>query len=631
MNSVWAIPYLFIVCALFSCGKDGQSVRDLDNLGDTPYQMDSIYVTYGTDPNRALVLLDSAVILGNISEYAEQILRATIYSKSLSRQNQDSALVICETLMESDSVKENLEKREDVIDLLMNIYRVRGDQNEFLQWSLQKADICREKGDEVERLRIEAEIGFTLTHLGRMEEGMAKLDNCIQQLDKPGSVARMDAFIIASKRKINVLNEQELYAEIIPLAQHILDRLDHFEQHQGEYAMDSYRLRFLYTQPNERERYLDFSRAQTNGFMAIAYAIMGEDQKAHHHLALFDQSHYGHSFSARRMIIPAQVALGLFDGAMSTCQQMVDRMGADTINYDYSMILRYRAIDAYSKGQLDEAYGFMNRHAQLTKVLSDSLHRSQAHDFAARYHDTEQQLKIQEVENESRVKSIIAAAIASLLIVTIIALLYFWRERKLIAHKNRVLVRMINVNRWMALEDEATEDAIEDDERAGDAAVEQNMVTDNAEEHPKEDNQEQKIGDMKHNLKINDEMFNYLDYTIREERLYSNPYLQRQDICDRFGISRVTLNNLLSHYRNNASLPQYINSIRLEEAVKLLREYPDMSITAIAENVGFSLANFRIQFIRNLGMTPMEYRKNFKFMELRSKKYYYFAKGTEGK
>ena len=38
------------------------------------------------------------------------------------------------------------------------------------------------------------------------------------------------------------------------------------------------------------------------------------------------------------------------------------------------------------------------------------------------------------------------------------------------------------------------------------------------------------------------QMFGIIDSTIRSERLYANTALQRQDICERFGISRHTLN-----------------------------------------------------------------------------------------
>ena len=105
-------------------------------------------------------------------------------------------------------------------------------------------------------------------------------------------------------------------------------------------------------------------------------------------------------------------------------------------------------------------------------------------------------------------------------------------------------------------------------------------------------------------------LFATIDTAIRTERLYTNATLQRQDICKRFSITRHTLNNLLAHHVENLSFPQYINTIRLEEALHLLRNNPAMTISAIATTVGFTPANLREQFKRQYGVTPQEYRQN---------------------
>ena len=72
------IPYYIIIYAalltLVGCGG-GKSVRQQPHLGNTPYQQDTILVTYVTNPERALTLLDSALLLGNISEYRGQCIR----------------------------------------------------------------------------------------------------------------------------------------------------------------------------------------------------------------------------------------------------------------------------------------------------------------------------------------------------------------------------------------------------------------------------------------------------------------------------------------------------------------------------------------------------------------------------
>ncbi len=46
------------------------------------------------------------------------------------------------------------------------------------------------------------------------------------------------------------------------------------------------------------------------------------------------------------------------------------------------------------------------------------------------------------------------------------------------------------------------------------------------------------------------------------------------------------------------------------EALHLIRKEPDTPVSAIAEAVGFTPANFREQFKREFGMTPTEYRQN---------------------
>ena len=578
MRNVLQVLLLVLILVFASCGRNN-SARHIPNLGDTPYQVDSVLVAYGYHPNRALVMLDSALLLGNINEYRAKFIRAKIYSKSLLKQRQDSAILICEQLLQHDSVIHAPQERENILDLLMITSRTKVDFEGYVKWATQKAEVCRLQGEETEQWRTEAEIGMVMAHLGQPEEGMEKIDEAIRQLDEPGSIDRMDAFIIAVKRKITVLNDQGRYAEVIPLAQRILDRLEHYEQHASAYAEDSYRLSWS-DSPADRDRYIDFSRAQANGFLAGAYAMTGDAAHARECLACFDQSGYGHSLGGRRMIIPAQMAMGMYDEAMATSDEVVYRMGRDTINDDYAVILRDRAVVARAKGHVDEAYNLMNRHANLVKVLSDSLHASEAHDYAARYHAQEQELKIQEAQTASRIKSIIIGVIFLLFVIAGAFSFYYRHQRLVINEKNRALVRMINGTPFVAPVDEI--EGAEDTDEVSDSEESEDTSA----------------------------LFETIDTTIRTEHLYANVSLQRQDVCTRFCITRHTLNNLLAQHVGSSSFPQYINNIRMEEALPLLRDNASMTIAAIATAVGFTPANFREQFKRQYGITPQEYRQS---------------------
>ena len=558
------VVHLITVCVILlvlgNC-SDSKSVRQLPHLGDTPYQQDTILVTYATNPERALTLLDSALLLGNISEYRGLVIRARIYSKSLAEQRQDSAILICKELLGHDSVRIEPTERENILDLLIAISRAKTDYEEYMHWATQKAELCQQQGQETERWRSEADVGFVMTHLGQENEGLAKLDEAISHLDAPGSIDRMDAFIVACKRKINALNELHRYKEIITLGQRILDRLDHYESNAKDYAEDSYRLSWS-DHPNDRDRYLDFSRAQAWGFLAQAHAYNSTPQKAKEYLALFDNSGYGKTFMGRRMIAPTQIALGMYDEALTTYDEVERRMAGDTLNEDYAIILHSRAIAARAKGRTAEALDLQTRYANLVKIVSDNLHASEAHDYAARYHAQEQQLEIQEKQAEAERSHIVSLAVAVIAVLAIVFAIYFFRQKRIVSEKNRALVRMINGT---------PPEPVKND---------------------------------------NSDLFNDIDTTIRNEQLYKNVNLQRQDICDRFSISRHTLNDLLAEHTNGLSFPQYVNNIRLEAALRLLRDEPTKTVSAIATEVGFTPANLREQFKRKYGMTPADYRQN---------------------
>ena len=565
-----------LAVVLAGCG-DRKTVRHLPHQGDTPYQADSILVAYGSNPQRALTLLDSAQLLGNISDYRAQYILAKIYSRSFTAEQQDSAIQMCKALLSHDSVKNAPSEQEEILDMLIAVSRSKRDDEAYLQWATKKAEICLKQGETTEYWRTEADIGLLMTFFGQVDEGLEKLDEAIGRLDSPGSIDRMDAFIIAVKRKINALNELNRYEEVPVLAQRILDRLDHYEKNAKDYAEDSYRLSWS-DNPNDRDRYLDFSRAQAWIFMAQGYALMSEKgtvdsekqaaaEKARQYLALVNQTGYGKSFGARRMIAPVQMALGMYDEALSIYDEVERRMGSDTLNVDYATILRSRAVVARSKGQVGEACDYLARYASLTKVVSDSLHRSEAHEYAARYHAQQQQMEIQEKEAEAERSHLMSAAVGVMALLALVFALYSLRQKHIMSSKNRVLVRMIN----------------------------EQMAT--------PEKQKAETG-------TDAELFKTIDTAIREERLYTDGNLQRQAICDRFGISRHVLNALMTDHADGCSFPQYVNNIRLEEALRMLRDEPEKSIASIAAEVGFTPPNLREQFKRKYGMSPVEYRQN---------------------
>ena len=560
------------ILTVIGCSRSFKAPARLPQSSDSLYTARAALKVYGTQPGKALSIIDSALAVGNVSPFRAQFVRAKIYANSLEGLQRDQAIAICEELLNHDSTqvvdKATTVNRNNVLDVMMDACRKNKDDEKWLRYAIERAQLCRDQGMETESLRMEAEIGAAMVRVGRREEGMIKLEQVIGALEKGApSVDRMDAGIVARKRRITVLDKAGRYLDIISDAQAILDKLDDYQSRPSAYAEDSFRLP---PDGQAHSRYCDFYRAQAHSYLATAYCMMTPPDyaKAREYARLVEESAYGKTFSGRWSLAHIWKALGQWDKLLAVDEEAEHKLGDDTLNTDYATILKDRVDAAKAKGQLPQALSYMGRYSRLQEQLNEQRLQTEAQEYAARYHALEQEQKIREAEVDSARKDAIITIVAVLLILLTTFAIYSVRQQHAIGEKNRALVRMIgelNNTRKDAQADAAKPDK---------------------------------------------ELFELIDGVIRKEKLYANVNLQRQDIVDRFDISRHYLNDLLSAYANGLSFPAYINEMRMQDALRMLEDEPEVSIGLIADAVGFTPANFREQFKKKFGMTPAEYRQN---------------------
>ena len=282
--------YVFLVVAtivtlLTGCTGRVETKQE-EQPQDTTYTQQAAMKVYDYDPVRALRIVDSAVIVGNLSDWQADKNRARIYSQTRLRERLDSlmhwsvdarldtARVIGERLLRHDSVKNSLEEQQDVLEILAMAARLKKDTMTWLQRSRQLVEVCRQQGAETEALRNEAEVGAALCRVGQESKGMAMLDSVIVSLTsgEPFRFNELDALVIALKRKIGVMTATGQTVEILPLARRIVTVLNDYEQHPDKYHDGTYR------EPpaDRREDYIRFYRTQAENFIATAYADLGK-------------------------------------------------------------------------------------------------------------------------------------------------------------------------------------------------------------------------------------------------------------------------------------------------------------------------------------------------------------------
>lgn len=118
-------------------------------------------------------------------------------------------------------------------------------------------------------------------------------------------------------------------------------------------------------------------------------------------------------------------------------------------------------------------------------------------------------------------------------------------------------------------------------------------------------------GGVEGETKLDRVMMETVRRAMEEDRLYTQPGLTIGDMARQLSIQEYRLRRLINrsmHYRN---FNQYLNSYRIREAARLLRdpEQTRLSISAVALEVGYvSLSSFNKAFKDIHGVTPSVYR-----------------------
>lgn len=101
---------------------------------------------------------------------------------------------------------------------------------------------------------------------------------------------------------------------------------------------------------------------------------------------------------------------------------------------------------------------------------------------------------------------------------------------------------------------------------------------------------------------------------MEQERIYTDPQLNRESLAQRVGTNKSYLTTIISECAGGKNLSQFINHYRIQEAVRILsdREHIDYPLKQLCTDLGFgSVSTFYKLFQEGVGMSPSAYRKSF--------------------
>lgn len=218
-------------------------------------------------------------------------------------------------------------------------------------------------------------------------------------------------------------------------------------------------------------------------------------------------------------------------------------------------------------------------------------------------------------KEEARFRQLIYAAVCVVLLLAVVALYIVYSHR--LARKNLVLLRQLKQYALNLKEEEAERlkvqevmaqaqaEAAEAKQTAAEAKAAQAL----AEAKMTEAETEAAATSQPTSTTAALKLFMRIDALVREKKLYLQADFNRTSLLDSLGVNK---NNLATAIMAGAkcSLSDYINELRLRNALRLMEENQDVPLSQVADEIGFgTYTSFYRAFNKRFGVSPKEYKK----------------------
>lgn len=538
---------LALTISLFSTASTPNRYKTSASLPDSLLTEQHIRSIYYTLPDSALSLLDEAE--ARRLPHLPQFRIDMLRGTVYERQGMYHLKErYIRRALQSDSMQHTPLRKLQVLTQLATALDRLNKYEEGIRICTEAIELAQEQGQKAK----ESELLFTL---GRMYQGM-KLDDkafrymyrSIELLQGTDNVRELAQLSTSYGDLSAYLAENERLDEAIALCEKRLDVIS--------------RMSLL---PGPPPGYIDQQYGYLYSKLAWYYLQNGQSEKAAETARKYQSTGFAQSQAGQTEIVPYLLGTRQYHKVL----QLLDASSAlaepaDTFNYGHLILLdRYaRTYRGLKRPELADSY------QQRITMLTDSIYArekaGQAHEFAIIYQTQEKDAQIREAQHKlarQRVLFITTSFIAILLAILLWEKhLHLRRTRE----RNQIAARQI-------------EELLAQKEELRKAYRRQPL-------HPED--------------------------APNEEPPFLNPDFNREDLMKITALSKNRLNPFLREYAGADGFSDYINRLRVEHSISMLKDNRMYSIDAIATASGFKSRNtYYVAFNKLLGMTPVQYRE----------------------
>lgn len=550
-----------------------------DNRGPEQYTREYIMKDYMKDPVRTLQLLDKAEVNSAMPLNIVDELRSAVY-RNMYRNK--SALYYARRAYVSDSLShDNPSHLLRMTVSMAELFSLLSEYKESMRYAVQGVELARELKDIQSECRLLFCMGENKRRLSFKEEGYLFFDQAIDLLDnsKNEDYETMLSYFYGVKMGYLIADKRSNEALEIGLQREkLLDRMSE----QSKIRTDLLDLQFAYV----------YSK------LAYLFHLTGDQKRAVVYYKNYQSTNAASTPDGKFDATPYLLLLGKYQAVLDNCRDFKEVMRQqDTLNSQYLSILN---LEIQANVKLENYKTVINLQRDIT-AIKDSIYQREKQNAAleldALYELNEKEARISEQAFQLKIRTITLICILSGALLALFFLWRLWHQNCVIRNKNKALVKRINEQFSMQEEMDRSQ-----------LGVEKDLSFPEKVEDESGDNEEQ-------DKQMNKMIFEKLDYIIKRDKMYLSPDLSREELTRIVRMNNTRFAKMIKE-NTDTNLNGYINNLRLNYAIHLMKEQPDYTLRAIAESSGInSMPTFHQLFKGGTGMTPSEFKNAQKDMD----------------
>ena len=326
-------------------------------------------------------------------------------------------------------------------------------------------------------------------------------------------------------------------------------------------------------------------------------------EQAEKYFAMYQSTEYSRTPDGKMYSIPYLLVSKHYKQVIDNCQEFKElmRKQQDTINTQYMNVLE-REVQAYmGMGNYKEAAVLQGAIIAITDSINNRDKENAALELNTMYNTSEKEDYIAKQAFQLKIRNITLTFLTCITLLALFVLWRMWRFNHIIRYKNKILAKFINER--LARKKDGQSLNVDEQLMISQDIEDESILFDNQEEVA--DEASKVSGEEEENKKI----FVELNRIVVQDQLYLSSELSREDLAQLVHLNNARFARMIKEC-TGTNFNGYINDLRIDYAIKLLKLHPNYTIRAIADEAGFNSTPILYNlFKKKTGMTPYEFKK----------------------